>query len=194
MPPVLSGPTVTTQWLADHIGSDDLVVLDATVLVVRAASGGLAFLSGSDRYLRDGHLPGAVFADLLEAFSDRGGLSPFTRPDAAAFERAAASVGIRDSSVVVVYDSEEGMWAARVWWLFRSYGFSSIAVLDGGLAAWLTEGRDTDTGRVEPEAGSLVAVPQPEGWADPTELERVVAAGRRAPRPPWRARRTVTAG
>jgi thiosulfate/3-mercaptopyruvate sulfurtransferase len=194
MPPVLSGPTVTTQWLADHLGSDDLVVLDATVLVVRAASGGPAFLSGHDRYLLDGHLPGAVFADLLEVFSDPGDRFPFTRPDAAAFERAAASVGIRESSIVVVYDSEGGTWAARVWWLFRSYGFSSIAVLDGGFTAWLTEGRETDTGRVEPGTGSIVAVPQPEDWTNQAELERVVAAAGPPPRPRRRTDRTVKAG
>jgi thiosulfate/3-mercaptopyruvate sulfurtransferase len=176
MPPVLSGPTVTTQWLADHLGSDHLVILDATILVVRAASGSVNYISGYDRYLLDGHLPGAVFADLLTVFGDTEGRSPFTRPDPTAFERAAASVGIRDSSTVVVYDSAGGTWASRVWWLLGSYGFRSVAVLDGGLTAWLTEGRDTDTGRVEPEPGSIVAVPQSPHWAAVAEVERVAAA------------------
>ena len=175
MPPLLSGPTVTTQWLADHLGSDDLVILDATVLVVRDASGAPANISGYDRYLLDGHLPGAVFADLLDVFSDPGARFPFTRPDAAAFERAAASVGVRESSTVVVYDSAGGAWASRVWWLFRSYGFETIAVLDGGLTAWLTEGRDTDAGHVEPDPGSVKARPQPGYWVDKAEVERVVA-------------------
>ncbi|WP_411719872.1 sulfurtransferase [Mycetocola sp.] len=182
MPPVLSGPTVTTQWLADSLGSDDLVVLDATVIVARSARGH-RFISGHERYLLDGHLPGAVFADLLTVFSDADGRFPVMRPDAAAFERAAASVGIRESSTVVAYDSGDGTWAARLWWLFRGYGFASIAVLDGGLAAWLTEGRDIDTGRVEPASGAIVARPQPELWEDQAELEHVVAAGRRPPHP-----------
>lgn len=175
MSPLLSGPTVTTQWLADHLGSDDLVILDATVLVVRDAFGAPAHVSGYDRYLLDGHLPGAVFADLLEVFSDPTARFPFTRPDAASFERAAASVGIRASSTVVVYDSAGGVWASRLWWLFRSYGFDTIAVLDGGLTAWLTEGRDVDAGHVEPVAGSIVARPQPGYWADKAEVERVVS-------------------
>lgn len=172
MPPLLSGPTVTTQWLADHLGSDDLVILDATVLVVRGASGAPAHISGYDRYQLDGHLPGAIFADLLEVFSDPAARFPFTRPDPAAFERAAASVGVHGSSAVVVYDSAG---ASRLWWLFRSYGFETIAVLDGGLAAWLTEGRDTDAGHVEPGPGSVLARPQPGYWADKAEVERVVA-------------------
>jgi thiosulfate/3-mercaptopyruvate sulfurtransferase len=183
MPPVLSGPTVSTQWLADHLGSDDLVLLDATVLVVPLASGAPAWISGHDRYLLDGHLPGAVFADLLHAFSAGGG-HPFTRPDERAFERAAASVGVRESSAVVAYDSAGGTWATRVWWLFRSYGFESVAVLEGGLSTWLTEGRDVDTGPASPEPGSILAVPQPAEWADHGEVERVLAAGT-----PLRARR-----
>lgn len=181
MPPVLSGPTVTTQWLADHLGSHDLVILDATVLVAGTESGAPAWISGYHRYLLDGHLPGAVFADLVGHFGGPG--DPFARPDAPSFERAAASVGVTDSSTVVAYDSADGLWAARVWWLFRSYGFESVAVLEGGLTAWLTEDRETDTGRVEPGPGSIAAVPQPARWADPTVVDRVVAAGR-----PLRAR------
>lgn len=182
MPPVLSGPTVTTQWLADHLGSDDLVILDATVLVVPAGSGTPAWISGHDRYLLDGHLPGAVFADLIGRFNAPGARFPTVRPDAATFERAAASVGVMDSSTVVVYDSGGGFGAARLWWLFRSFGFGAIAVLDGGLRAWLAEDRETDTRRVEPAPGSIVAVAQPEHWADTAEVERVVAAGRPPPR------------
>ena len=30
--PLLDSPVVSTQWLADHLGADKLVVLDATVL------------------------------------------------------------------------------------------------------------------------------------------------------------------
>ncbi|MET0933294.1 MAG: rhodanese-like domain-containing protein [Mycetocola sp.] len=191
MPPVLSGPTVTTQWLADHLGSDDLVILDATVLVVQAGSGTPAWISGRDRYLLDGHLPGAVFADLIGPFSAHGTRSPFARPDAASFERAAASVGVTDSSTVVVYDSAGGLWAARLWWLFRSYGFESIAVLDGGLRAWLTEDRETDIRPVKPRPGSIAAVAQPEQWADTAEVDRVIAAGRPPPRPRRQADRGV---
>lgn len=190
MAPVLSGPTVTTQWLADHLGSDDLVILDATVLVIRAASDQPVVVAGFERYLLDGHIPGAVFANLVDDFSGAGGV----RPDAAAFEQAAASVGIRESSAVVVYDSEAGTSAARLWWLFRSYGFSSIAVLDGGLTAWLTEGRETDTGTVEPGTGSIVAVLQPDDWADQAEVDSVVAAGRPPVRPRQRTVHAVSAG
>ncbi|MBG6239227.1 thiosulfate/3-mercaptopyruvate sulfurtransferase [Mycetocola sp. CAN_C7] len=175
MPPLLSGPTVTTQWLADHLGSDDLVVLDATVLVMRDSSGARKYLSGRERHLVDGHIPGAVFADLLDVFSDPDGTHPFTRPDAVVVERAAASVGIRESTAVVVYDSGGGVWAARLWWLLLGFGFETVAVLDGGLTAWLVEGRDTDAGAVEARIGGIVASEKPGIWADKSQVERIVA-------------------
>ena len=96
--PLLSTPLVSTQWLADHLGRDGLVVLDATVLHVKAPAtkAGYRWLSGLDQYLVDGHIPGAVFADVLEVFSDPAKPFGFARPDALQIVAAAASVGIDD--------------------------------------------------------------------------------------------------
>ena len=60
----LYSPVVSTQWLADHLGADDLVVVDATVLPFTQPNGKPGYLSGHESYLINGHLPGAVFADL----------------------------------------------------------------------------------------------------------------------------------
>ena len=78
--PLVSTPLVSTQWLADHLGADDLVVLDATVLPYSQPNGRPGYLSGHEQYIIDGHIPGAVFADLTEVFSDASGAYPFTRP------------------------------------------------------------------------------------------------------------------
>ncbi|QTX04053.1 sulfurtransferase [Agromyces archimandritae] len=168
-------PLVSTQWLADHQGAETLVVLDATVLGVKGESG-LSWLSGLDRYLIDGHVPDARFADLLEEFSDPSGSFGFPRPDAEGFVRAARGLGIDDGSTVVVYDSGQGQWAARLWWIFRSFGFERVAVLDGGLGAWRAEGRGLETGYVAPgTAGALTVEEQPGRWADVAEVEAIVA-------------------
>ena len=127
----LPTPLVSTQWLADNLGSAKLVVLDATVLNVKAPGGGYRWLSGEDQYLVDGHIQGAVFADILEVFSDPNKPFGFARPDAEQIAAAAASVGIDDSSAVVLYDDSVGQWASRIWWLLRSFGFENVAVLDG---------------------------------------------------------------
>src|SRR5206468_5197009 len=117
-PPALPGLFVSTAWLADHLGAPGLVLLDATVL--QRATGG--YLSGLDEYLIGGHLPGAVFADLVESFSDPAGPWPLTRPTAAVFEAAAGEHGVGADTAVVVYDGALGQWAARLAWLLLGFG------------------------------------------------------------------------
>ena len=68
----LPAPLVSTGWLAEHLGDDRLVVVDASVLGAETHSR-LPWLSGLDDYLIAGHVPGAVFADVLEEFSDTEG-------------------------------------------------------------------------------------------------------------------------
>ncbi|MES1212923.1 MAG: rhodanese-like domain-containing protein [Leifsonia sp.] len=142
------GPLVSTQWLADHLGGDDLVVLDATVLLVE----GGGYVSGDEEFLVHGHIPGAQSADLIEQFSDPGARFTFTRPGREQFERAAGELGISNESTVIVYDTASGQWASRLWWLLRSFGHDDAAVLDGGLTQWRQEGRQIDTGYTAPIA------------------------------------------
>ncbi len=181
--PTLTSSLVSTQWLADHLGADKLVVLDATVLTAPlpaapAAVGAgdrVGYLSGDEQYLLEGHIPGAFFADLLRVFSDPEAPFPFTRPGTQAFEQAAGSVGVDNETTVVVYDSVVGQWASRVWWLFRAFGYDRVAVLDGGFTKWVREGRETQLGHVEPIPVEFAATPRPELWVDKAYVERVVA-------------------
>lgn len=171
--PDLPDLLVTTDWLADHLHDDRLIVVDATVLGVDTPAG-FRWLSGLDEHLIEGHLPGAVFADLLEEFSDPDGGLSFTRPDAARLERAARDVGIDDGVAVVVYDSSIGQWAARLWWLLASAGVDRVAVLDGGLARWRAEGREIETGYRPPRAaGALTLAPREAFWADRHEVHAI---------------------
>src|SRR4051812_41389122 len=117
--PLLPSPVVSTQWLADHLGAEKLVGGDTTVLPYTQPSGRPGYLTGHEQYVMTGHLPGAVFADLIDELSDAAGSYPFTRPSAAQFEASIGALGIDNATTVVVYDSVVGQWAARVWWLFR---------------------------------------------------------------------------
>ena len=117
-----------------------------------------------------------MFADILEVFSDPDGDYDFARPNAALFEAAATSVGIDNSTTVVVYDTSVGHWASRIWWLFRAFGYDNVAVLDGGYTKWAAEGRQTDTGFVEPRTVTgFTAEPREELWVDKAYVESVVA-------------------
>jgi thiosulfate/3-mercaptopyruvate sulfurtransferase len=173
--PTLPGILVSTQWLADHLGADGLVVVDASVASYTRPDGGHGYLSGHEQYLLEGHVPGAVFADLIEQLSDPEGGYPFTKPSAARFAAAAGALGIANDTTVVVYDTAVGQWAARLWWLFRAFGYDDVAVLDGGLTAWRAEGRAVDLGHVEPVPRIFAARERPELWADKRYVEGVLA-------------------
>ncbi|HEY2643911.1 MAG TPA: rhodanese-like domain-containing protein [Galbitalea sp.] len=172
--PSLIAPTVSTQWLADFLGSEKLIVLDATVLPFKRPDGRGGFLSGHEQYLVEGHIPTALFADLIEAFSDTEAKLPFTHQAPDDFAQAASALGIDNETTVVVYDSSVGQWAARLWWLFRANGYDRVAVLDGGYTKWLAEGRDSDVGHIEPTPGTFVAEARPELWVGRAEVEAIV--------------------
>ncbi|WP_052397967.1 sulfurtransferase [Streptomyces sp. NRRL F-5123] len=93
--------------------------------------------SGRAAY-EDGHLPGAVFVDLdrwlTGPATPEGGRNPLPSP--AVFSRGMRTLGIGDEDVVVAYDDQGGVIAARLVWMLRTTG-RRAAVLDGGLAAHL---------------------------------------------------------
>lgn len=173
--PYLDSPVVSTQWLADHLGADDLVVLDATVLPFVQPNGRPGYLSGHESYLINGHIPDAVFADVIDELSDTTAPHPFTHPSADDFAIAAGALGVSNRSTVIVYDAVVGQWAARVWWLFRAFGYDRVAVLDGGLTKWIAEGRETDIGHVAADAAVFTATERPELWADKAAVEAIVS-------------------
>jgi thiosulfate/3-mercaptopyruvate sulfurtransferase len=179
MAPVLTSPLVSTQWLADHLGADDLLVLDASVHTDGSGLG-LSWHSARDAHERSGHVPGAVYADLIDEFSSPDTGLPFTRPGAERFEAAARTLGVSRASTVVVYDDGIGEWSARLWWIFRSFGFRTVAVLDGGFAKWRDEGRPVRVGalsrapRRAADDDAFVAGEELPLWADRSRVLRAV--------------------
>jgi thiosulfate/3-mercaptopyruvate sulfurtransferase len=93
------------------------------------------------------HIPGAQFAsfehDLSAPKTGKNGRHPL--PDPARFAQWLGSKGVGPSDQVVCYDAGNGSMAARLWWMLRWIGHDGgAAVLDGGLAKWLKEGRPVD--------------------------------------------------
>ncbi|MGH3062398.1 MAG: sulfurtransferase, partial [Gaiellaceae bacterium] len=93
---------------------------------------------GRELYL-EGHVPGASFLDVERELSappsTPGGRHPL--PAADDFARAAGAAGIGPGVFVVAYDQGMNGGAARLWWLLRHFGHDDVAVLAGGLDAWL---------------------------------------------------------
>lgn len=91
----------------------------------------------------EAHIPGAHYVHLEDTLSGpvTGSNGRHPLPDRAAFSRAMAGLGVGDGIQVVAYDNAGGMYAARLWWLMRWLGHGTVAVLDGGVAAWKRHGK-----------------------------------------------------
>ena len=125
---------VSVQWLAEHLDDPRLRVFDATVQV-RRRLWLPTIRSGRREWARE-HIPGSAFANLFDLSDPDRPKSSLTMPTAEWFAARAGELGIADDSQVVVYDRRENMWAARLWWMLRTFGFDNAAVLDGGWTAW----------------------------------------------------------
>lgn len=113
---------------------------------------------GRDHYL-ESHLQGAVFVDLateLAAPHEDPTRGRHPLPPLEQFQSSARAWGICEGDTVVAYDNSGNMAAARVWWMLRNAGVSSVRLLDGGLAAWLEAGFDVESGDVTAEPGDVV--------------------------------------
>ena len=127
-----------------------------TLLDVRWTLGGPPGLTEYE----SGHIPGAVFVNLdteLAGAPGSGGRHPL--PTRESFQAAMRAAGVRDDGPVVVYDGGSSMSAGRAWWLLRYYGHGDVAVLDGGLAAWVAAGYPVTTEPARVEPGDFVARP-----------------------------------
>jgi thiosulfate/3-mercaptopyruvate sulfurtransferase len=155
---------VSTDLLASHL--DDWAVVDCRFDLQNEHW-------GRDQY-RLGHIPGAVYAslnaDLSGTPSGTNGRHPLPTIDALA--ATLGRLGINRSTQVVVYDQDAGSYASRLWWSLRYLGHDAVAVLDGGWAKWLREGRPTRSGDETRHAATFTPSARPDRRV---ELDEVIA-------------------
>ena len=161
----------TTEQLAAELGSPDLIVLDCTIFLKMGDNG---YVSESGRAnFETGHIPGAAFADLNEELVDTNSKNRYAVPTPEHFGAAMERLGVADTSRVVLYDDNNSMWAARVWFMLHWIGFDRAAILDGGLKAWKAEGHPTESGPPSPRpaaSGALTLQPRPSVIADKADV------------------------
>lgn len=146
---------VTTQWLADALGSADLLVLDASYTSTIPGSPP----SDPRGSFEGAHIPGARFLD-LDTLVDRDDPLPSMLPPRDAFEARMSALGVRADSRVVLYDHGGHHTACRAWWVLGMFGVEA-SLLDGGLAKWLREERQVQAGPESPAATSAFSARAP---------------------------------
>ncbi len=110
----------------------------------------LSNTSAGHQQFSESHIPGAVYADLDKALSDKhgagasGGRHPL--PQREAFAAWLSSVGLANDMQAVVYDRNGANYSGRLWWMLKWVGHAHVAVLDGGLQAWEGSGGAVSSG------------------------------------------------
>lgn len=158
-------PLVSADWLAENLQEPDLRILECTVLFRR----GIGMLSGREEWEK-GHIAGSGFADLTTDLSHSSHRVPLMIPPPDRFSEVMGRLGVGPGTRVVLYDRAFTMWAARVWWMLRAYGFDDAAVLDGGWLKWRADGRASSTAPPDHPLATFEARPRPELTATKEEV------------------------
>ena len=140
-------------------------ILDVTVFFAPTPDGGFSMESGLARF-NEGHIPGALFLDLVGDASDTSTGLGFTLPPVAQLERLFARLGVSNDTETVLYSSGHMMWATRAWWLLRYCGHRRARVLNGGLTAWRDGGHPMSTDAASHPEGNFKATPDAALFAD----------------------------
>ena len=132
---------VSTEWLAARLGSDDIVLLDATMHLPDSGRDARAEFEAA-------HIPGARFLD-LDSFVDASSDVPKAMPTGEQFAERMGKLGIAPGSRIIIYDDSAIRSSARAWFILTRYGEGKVAILDGGLGKWRMEGRQLSDRIVE---------------------------------------------
>ncbi len=130
---------ITAAELQVAIEQSDLVILDCRFNLMDTAAGEQAYAAG--------HIPGAHYLhldnDLSSPITDTTGRHPL--PNLKQLANKLGGLGINATTQVVVYDDCGGAMASRCWWLLRYLGHEKVALLDGGINAWLQNSETLET-------------------------------------------------
>ena len=130
---------VTTDWLAEHLNDDGVVVAEVD--------------ENPDLY-DEGHIAGAVKLHWRDDLQD-----PVERDlvDKPTFERLLSERGIANDTTLVLYGDKNNWFAAYAYWYLKIYGHRDVRILDGGRQKWADEGREFTTETPEPQQADYEA-------------------------------------
>ena len=138
---------VSTDWLEQHLEAPDIRIIDSSWYFPQEKR-------NAEQEFLECHIPGASFLD-IDKIKDNDSNLPHMLPPSEMFNSTVRKLGIGDGHKVVIYDGLGMRSAARLWWMFKVFGYSDVVVLDGGFPKWVKENRSTTAEITEKEIRHL---------------------------------------
>ncbi len=138
---------VSTDWLEQHLEAPDIRIIDSSWYFPQEKR-------NAEQEFLECHISGASFFD-IDKIKDNDIDLPHMLPPSAMFNSTVRKLGIGDGHKVVIYDGLGMRSAARLWWMFKVFGYSDVVVLDGGFPKWVKENRSTTAEITEKEIRHL---------------------------------------
>jgi thiosulfate/3-mercaptopyruvate sulfurtransferase len=130
---------VSTDWLAEHVNDDGLVVAE---------------VDENPALYDEGHIPGAVKLHWREDLQDPVERDLVEKDD---FEALLGRLGIANDTTVVLYGDRNNWFAAYAYWYLKIYGHEDARILDGGRQKWIDDGRELSTEIPSPQPATYTA-------------------------------------
>jgi len=160
------GPLVETEWLAKNQNQvtilevrKDVDSFTASPVFEKDAKTGKQKLSKVG-----GHIPNSLLVNYKQVRQDRtvnGQMVKFLIPEKAVFEKLMQTVGVnKDRAIVIVSKGENNhdmTGATRLYWELKYFGQDNMAILNGGMAQWIIDGRKVSSDPGKPAQGNWVA-------------------------------------
>lgn len=128
----LPADLVSTEWLAANLSAPGLAILDASHHLPAAGRDAAAEFAAA-------HIPGAQFLGLASLVDERSSVpQALPRPDQLAARLGL--LGVEPGDTIILYDDSAIRTSARAWFMLTACGWGTVAILDGGLAKWRSEG------------------------------------------------------
>lgn len=123
-----------------------------------------------------GHIGSAQYVDLNQDFCNLRTELEYQCPNLDEFEASLNKFNIDWEKPIVVYDRENHIWAARLFWVLNAFGHSNVRVLNGGLKLWQSKQRALSHGHEQSKYKTSYPKPsfKPEYFANLQDVKRIV--------------------
>ncbi len=160
---------VSAHWLKENLLAENLVIFDASMKPIFPVANPI------EETLT--YIPNSLRFDFDDVLHDKNTPLPHMMPTPEFFTEEMQKMGVNKDSVIIAYDKIGIYSSPRAWWMLRAMGHDQVAVLDGGMPAWIQAGYETMlTLAPQPtQRGNFASQPRPGLLVDASYVSHALA-------------------